>query len=457
MAGGYVIAGAGVAGLAAAETLRNLDPDAQVTVVGDEQPYSRMVLPYWMEGRIPESAVETGSGGYFAERGIGARFGEGVASVDTGAKQLGLASGATLDYDALLLASGSHAARPPIPGADGDRVLALWTRDDARSFLEAPHREVAIVGAGFIAATILDAVVKGSGKLHLVEIEPQILPHMVDASAAALVEAHLREKGVEIHAGTEVKAIEDAGGRKRLSLSSGASLDVDVVIVATGIRPNLAFLEGSGIETDLGVLVDGRMQSSAAGVFAAGDVAQGPVLHHDERRVHAIQPTAVDHGRVAAANMLGHDVVYEGSLLMNIVATQGLEMASFGLWEAASLQTTVVENVQRRIYRKYVWQDDRLVGGILVGPTHAMTGQNDVGMLKGLVQTGVALGPWKDYLQETPLDLRRVFVASGAPEQLAGSTLLSGRASLGGGFRFRRLPARRPRSAHHAAIVADSP
>jgi NAD(P)H-nitrite reductase large subunit len=229
------------------------------------------------------------------------------------------------------------------------------------------------------------------------------------------------------------------------------------VILATGIRANLDFLEGSGVETDAGILVDGRMQSSAAGLYAAGDVAQGPVLHLSERRVHAIQPTAVDHGRIAAANMLGHDVVYEGSLLMNIVATQGLEMASFGLWEGQGLETTQVENSKRRTYRKYVWQDDRLVGGILVGPTHAMSGQNDVGMLKGLVQTGVELGPWKQYLQESPLDLRRVFVASGAAKQLAESTLLSGRASLGGGFRFKRLPARRPRKSHHAAIVADSP
>lgn len=457
MAKNNVIVGAGVAGLAAAETLRSLDANCGITIVGSEAPYSRMVLPYWMEGRIEEAAIETGSAEYFAEHAIETRLGTGVASIDSAAKQLKLTDGESLGYDALLLATGSHAARAPIPGAESDGVLALWTRDDARSFLEGPHREVAIVGAGFIASTILDAVVKQSERLHLVEIEPQILPRMVDTTAASLVESHLRDRGVLIHTGSEVKAIDDVGRRKRLALSSGESLEVDVVILATGIRPNLGFLAGSGVETDVGVLVEGRMRSNVEGIYAAGDVAQGPVLHLSERRVHAIQPTAVDHGRVAAANMLGHEVVYEGSLLMNIVATQELEMASFGLWEGQGLEATQVENARGRVYRKYVWDDDKLVGGIFVGPTHAMSGQNDVGMLKGLVQTGVPLGPWKQYLQEAPLDLRRVFVASGAAKLLAESTLLSGRASLGGGFRFGRLPPRRPRSQHHAAVVANAP
>ena len=457
MSSNFVIVGGGVAGIAAAETLRGLDTDCGIQLVGSESPYSRMVLPYWMEGRIDEAAIETGAADYFEGRGIDARFGSAVARVDPAGKQLTLAGGETLDYDALLLATGSHAARAPIPGAEGRQVIALWTREDARAFLEGSHREVVIVGAGFIASTILDAVVKQADKVHLVEVESRILPRMVDSAAAALVEAHLREKQVEIHVGVEVTSIEDAGARKRLLLSDGAAIDADVVILATGILPNLDFLEGSGIETELGVLVDGRMRSSEQGVYAAGDVAQGPVLHHEERRVHAIQPTAVDHGRVAAANMLGNDVVYEGSLLMNIVATQGLEMASFGLWAGEGRETTVVSNERGRVYRKYVFEEDRLVGGILVGPTHALSGQNDVGMLKGLVQTGVSLGPWCDYLKQNPLDLRRVFVASGAASQLAGSTLLSGRASSGGGFRFGRLPARRPRSPHHAAIVADSP
>lgn len=451
-----VIAGGGVAGQAAAETLRQLDSDAAITLVGSETPYSRMVLPYYMEGRIPEQAVFTGDDAWYGEQRIETRFGEGIAAVSPGERRVTLSTGDVLDYDALLLATGSGSVRAPIPGADGPGCLDLWTLDDARAFLSGPHGEVAIIGAGFIASTILDAVVSRSDQVHLLEIEDQILPRMIDATGAALIERHLRERGIELHTGTEVKAIEDTGARKRLTLSSGASLEVDVVIFATGIRANLAFLEGSGIETDVGILVDERLSTSAEGVWAAGDVAQGPVLHLAERRVHAIQPTAVDHGRVAAANIAGADVRYEGSLLMNVVAVQGIEAASFGLWEAGDRETTTAQNASG-VYRQYVWEDDRLVGGILVGPTHGLSGLNDAGMLKGLVQTGVALGPWRAYLEENPLDLRRAYIASGATQQLLGSSLLAGRATSDSGFRFQRPAPRRARSPHHATLVKGAP
>ena len=456
MARRCVIAGAGVAGLAAAETLRQLDSEATITVVGDEVPYSRMVLPYFMEGRIEEQAVFTGDDAWFAELRVETRFTETLAAIDPVAQRATLTGGDTLDYDALLLATGSGSVRAPIPGAELEGCIDLWNLEDARGFLSGPHREVAIIGAGFIASTILDAVVKQADRVHLLEIEGQILPRMVDARAAALIEAHLRDRGVDLHTGTEVKAIERAGGRSRLSLSSGGSLEVDVVIFATGIRPNLAYLEGSGVESDAGILVDGRLRTNVAGIWAAGDVAQGPVLHHPERRVHAIQPTAVDHGRVAAADIAGADVQYEGSLLMNVVAIQGIEAASFGLWEEGDRDVTRVESASG-VYRKYVWEGDSLVGGVLVGPTHGMSGLNDAGMLKGLVQTGVPLGPWRAYLEENPLDLRRAFVASGAAQQLLGTTMLAGRIASGGGFRFQRPKPRRPRSPYHATLVKGAP
>jgi len=457
MARRCVIAGAGVAGLAAAETLRQLEADAAITVVGDEVPYSRMVLPYYMEGRIEEGAVFTGDDAWFGELDIETRFGHGLASLDPSAHRVTLSDGDTLEYDALVLATGSGSVRAPIPGADAEGCIDLWNLEDARAFLTGPHREVAIIGAGFIASTILDAVVKRADRIHLLELEPQILPRMVDGNAAALIEAHLRHRGIDLHTGTEVKAIERTSGRSRLGLSSGAQLDVDVVIFATGIRPNLAFLEGAGIETDAGILVDGRLRTNVAGIWAAGDVAQGPVLHHRERRVHAIQPTAVDHGRVAAADISGADVRYEGSLLMNVVAVQGIEAASFGLWEEADHEVTRIESPSGGLYRKYVWDGDVLVGGVLVGPTHGMSGLNDAGMLKGLVQTGVSLGPWRGYLEENPLDLRRAFVASGAAQKLLETTLLTGRVAAGGGFRFRRPKPRRARSAHHATLVKGAP
>ena len=315
-----------------------------------------------------------------------------------------------------------------------------------------------IVGAGFIAFTILDAIAARSDRVTILEIEDRVLPNMLDEKSSALMAEHLKQLGIEVCTGARLEGIEQLTGTRRLRLSDGSDLECDAVVISTGVAPNVEFLQGSGIELGkgrgAGVLVDERLQTSAECVYAAGDVAEAADLQTGERRVHAVQPTAVDHGRVAAANMAGVDVRYAGSLIMNILAAQGLEACSFGDWRGADRETNVVESPANGIYRKYTWDDDVLVGGILVGPSAALTGANDVGMLKGLIQTGLRIGPWKAYLEENPMDLRRVYTASGATEKLLESNLLTGRASVGGGYRFPALPAIRKRSSHHETLLS---
>ena len=452
----HLIVGAGPAGLAAAETLRALDPGCAIALVCDEAPYARMVLPYVVAGRIEERAAATADGSWLAALGVEAHLGRRVRRVEPAAHRVTLDDGAQLSYDRLLIATGSRAARPALPGIDLPGVLPFWTLDHARAYLGAPHRETAIVGGGFIAFTVLDGVVARSERVTLLEREPQVLPRMLDAPAAGIVAARLRARGVEVRTEASLERIEAHGRRKRLHLAGGAPLECDAVLVAAGIQPNVELLDGSGIEVGHGVLVDEHLRTSAPDVYAAGDVAEGPDLLGGDRAVRAIQPTAVDHGRVAAAHMAGHPVAYRGSLVMNVVAVQGLEAASCGRWDRRS-NATVVENAAGGVYRKYVWEEDRLVGGILVGPNAAVAGTNDAGMLKGMIQTGGRLGPWRQWLEESPLELRRAFLASGAAEALLSETLLTGRASAGGGFRWPRIAPRRPRSPHHATLVTGAP
>jgi len=452
----HVIVGAGPAGLCAIETIRALSRDARITLVCDEPPYARMVLPYYMAGEVERAHLSTGDESWFRDLNVETVFGRRVSRVDPGSHQLTLDDDSTLAYDRLLLATGARTRAPAIEGCEGPGVLALWTLADAGEFLAAEKRDVVIVGAGFIAFTILDAVAGRADTLRFVEIESQVLPRMLDAVGAGLVESRLAERGIPVHKGVSVQRIEQAGSRRVLHCSNGERLECDLVILATGIRANLEFLEGSGVETGDGIRVDDHLRTNAPDVYAAGDVASGPDLMGGEARVQAIQPTAVDHGRVAGANMAGLDVEYSGSLTMNVVAAQGIEACSFGRWQESG-DTVQVHNPVNAVYRKYVFDDDRMVGGALVGPTAAVSGLNDVGMLKGLIQTGVALGPWKAYLEENPLDLRRVFVASGAARALLDWNLLSGRVSEGGGYRAQKLPPVRGRSPHHATLVSHAP
>ena len=159
MAKRHVIVGAGPSGQNAMETIRALDADAAISLVCDEPAYARMVLPYFVEGKIAEPAVKTGDDVWFKQLGVTTHFGRRVTSVDTGASRIALDDGSSLEYDRLLLATGSRAAAPAIEGIDGPGIVNMWTLDDARNYLAATHTETVVVGAGFIAFTMLDAIV----------------------------------------------------------------------------------------------------------------------------------------------------------------------------------------------------------------------------------------------------------------------------------------------------------
>ena len=425
----HVIIGAGPAGVAAAETVRAIEGDAaHIVLISDEPAYARMVLPYYLAGEISEPHVLTGDVDYFAALGVQSVSGR-VQRIDTEARTVILAEGTSYPFDTLLIATGSSAQRPPIEGVDQDGVHTFWTLDDAKQVMAKAQGtpQTVLVGAGFIGFIVLNAMAKLGWNLTVVEAETRVLPRMLDAQGAAAVEDWLTDRGVTVHTGAQVQRVARNGEGLDLTLRSGTGMAADLVILATGIRPNLAFLEGSGIHIDGGVVVNDRMQTNVPGIYAAGDVAAGPNLLDGAPAVHAIQPTAVDHGRIAGANMAGRETRYPGSLLLNVLDVIGLHCASFGRWQTEPPEepaVTTVWNPTRPLYRKYVWEADRMVGALFVGPIDDVTMLNDVGMAKGLIQTRQPLGNWADYLRETPTDLRRTYVATGTAQRLVNRTLL---------------------------------
>jgi NAD(P)H-nitrite reductase large subunit len=287
-----------------------------------------------------------------------------------------------------------------------------------------PGSHVVMVGAGFIAFTILNAVLTLGAKLTIVEIAPQILPRMIDREGAAIVEGWLTKHGVQVRTGATLTGVDQARGKRRLTFEAGRALEADVVIMATGIRTNLDWLAGSGIQVNRGVVVDDHLRSSTPNVYAAGDVAEGRDLVTGAADVHAIEPTAMEHGRVVGANMAGRDVAYRGSLLMNILDVCHLDVASFGRWDDPAAEVVVGRRADRQGYRKLLFHDDRLTGAMIVGRADDVWTTNDVGMLKGLVQTGVALGRWRDHLRRNPFDVKPAFIASRTTGRLIPQTVL---------------------------------
>ncbi|HEY7521557.1 MAG TPA: FAD-dependent oxidoreductase [Methylomirabilota bacterium] len=427
MATRHLIIGGGTAGMNAMRTIREEEREpSEITLVTAERPYSRMVLPYYLDKSIAESHVFTASAAQLAKWNVKTHIGRRATALDVKLNTCTLDDGTRIEYDDCLIATGSSAVRAPVPGADLPGVHSFWTLDEARGVIAGIQRgtHVVMVGAGFISFTILNSILSLGAKLTIVELAPRILPRMVDATGAELVESWLKAHGVAIRTNVKLTRIEDAKGKKRLKFSAGPEIACDAVIMATGIKTNLEWLKGAGIDIRQGIVVDERLRSNVPNVYAAGDVAEGRDLISGGPAVHAIEPTAQEHGRVVGANMAGKSIAYKGSLIINIVEVCHLDAASFGAWDDPRAATVSALKNDRNAYRKLLFTGDRLTGAIIIGRSNDIWTTNDVGMLKGLVQTGVPLGRFKDYLETNPFDVKTAFIASKTTSTLLPETVL---------------------------------
>ena len=415
----YVIIGAGPAAVAAAEKLRVLDEDGQITMVGSQpqQPYSRMAIPYYLTGKIEESGTYLRrSPNHFESHRIELVHGE-VTTVDAAGHKVMLNDGSAIDYDKLLIATGAEPIIPPVDGMDDSRVQQCWHLEDAERIIELakPGARAVQVGAGFIGCIILESWVLREVDLTVVEMGPRMVPRMLGEKAGNLLKTWCESKGVTVHTGTTVETIESTQNELNVVLNNGEAYPADVVIVSTGVKPNVGFLQDLDIKIDQGIEVDEFMQTSISDVYAAGDCAQGLDFSTGETAVHAVQPTATEHGRVAATNMAtNNSFSYKGSLNMNILDTLGLVTSSFGAWEGVDgSDSAEIYNPDNYQYINLQFKDDVLVGANTVG-YHA-----HLGVLRGLIESRVPLGVWKERLKKNPVGLMEAYI--GVTQEVAGS------------------------------------
>ncbi len=406
----YLIAGAGPAAIAAAERLRELDSDGEITLIGaqSQPPYSRMAIPYFLTGKVGEEGTYLRrSSGHYKDKRINLVHGE-VVCVDASAHQLILADGQQFNYDKLLLATGAEPIIPPVPGMDDPRVQQCWHLEDAKKIIELakPGARAVQVGAGFIGCIILESWVLREVDLTVVEMGPRMVPRMLGDKAGSLLRSWCESKGVTVHTSARVKAIESSTQELQVILDNGEICLADVVIVSTGVKPRVAYLAGSDITVDQGIVIDEYMRTSAPDVYAAGDCAQGLDFSTGQTAVHAVQPTATEHGRVAAANMAtDNTLAYKGSLNMNVLDTLGLITCSFGAWEGvAGGDSAEMYNPDNYQYINLQFKDDVLVGANSVGY------HSHLGVLRGLIETQIPLGSWKARLQANPILLADAYV-----------------------------------------------
>ncbi len=363
-----VIIGTGPAGITAGETLRKLDPAGTVVALSTEPfaPYSPPAMAdHFLTGR-DETLYWKGQD-ITRHLGVEERRETAVQALDVYDREVVLADGGRIPYEALIIASGSR-LYAPLEGGDLPGVYDFKSLTRATEMIGLVRRGEAhsaiIVGNGFIGIEL--ALVLADLKVDVTVIgrRPWIMPRVLDPETSRIAEAALRSRGVQLRLGVEAQAFVGGPSVLGVRLAGGEVITADLYIAATGVKPHVEFLSGSDVAAHWGIRVDDRLQTSAAGVFAAGDVAEAADWMTGEHYVHAIFPNAVAQGRIAAMNALGRGIVYDGAEAMNSLKHLGVPIVAMGTIEKPD---EVLRHQDRGGLRSIYLRGDRIVGAQLAG------------------------------------------------------------------------------------------
>ncbi len=404
----YLIVGSSHAALEAAAAIRMIDAVGTLTLLTRDkhQPYSPTILPYIVSGRSQPDNVRLRDAAYFRDNAMTFVPGAEIASVDPVHSTVCLLSGETWQYERLLIATGAAPSLPPVKGLADVPFHVLRSMDDAVALKQAMAKATSalVLGAGLIGMHAAENMAKAGIKVTVVELQPHALSTYFEPKASTIIERAFTTHGVRMLMGRTLASVARAGERMSAKLDDNAIVDADLLLVCTGVKPNIGFLKGSGIETNAGILVDDRMRTHVANVWAAGDVVQARGFWGD-KVVNGILPNAVEQGRIAGADMADDAGVqpFPGAVPLNTYSFFGQQAISVG--RSGGDGNEVAEAGSGASYRHIVLKDGRLVG---------------ISTINDFVDAGIM---WQLILRRTDLSaVKQAFIAN---PQLTGRQLMS--------------------------------
>ena len=361
----YVVIGASAAGISGAKTLRELDKDAEIILVSkDENVYSRCILHHYISNHRDVEALNFTGKNFFEDNNITWIKGVEVKSLNDDVQTLELSNGESLSYDKLLVCSGASAFIPPVEGLrEANNVVGLRNLDDAILIKEQATKvkNVVVLGAGLVGIDAVSGLLGQGLNISLVEMSNKILPLQLDKHASDVYEKKFIEEGVSLK--LDVKAerllLDENNNPKALVLNTGEEIPCELVVVATGVRSNVAFMENSNVECDrFGLIIDAKGKTNVENIYGAGDVTGR----------NPIWPTAVKEGIIAAHNMLGKEMImtdfFGSKNTMNFV---GIATMSLGMVEPADETYIVETKIDADNYKKIIHKDGKIYGAIIQG------------------------------------------------------------------------------------------
>lgn len=369
----YVILGNGAAGLSAAKAIRERDKTASVVMVSNEpySTYNRPMLTKSMVAELDAAEIAVGPESWYEENKVIQVLGKQVVGIDTETKEVILDDGTKLMYTKLIYALGSECFIPPISGADKPEVVAIRRMSDIEKIekMMANVKDVVVIGGGVLGLEAAWEFRKAKKNVNVLELAPQIMGRQLDQGASELLTQISEKQGIEIHVGVQISSIEGDGHVTGVKLGDGRVFPADLVIVSAGVRANTALAKEAGIAINRGIVVNEKMETSAADIYACGDCAEYEGINY------AIWPQALEQGKVAGANAAGEALEYttvSAGLSFHGMNTSLYAIGDNGKNPDLIYRTVEFKDMVRMQYEKYYFLNNRLCGVILIGDTSKM-------------------------------------------------------------------------------------
>lgn len=361
----YLIIGNGTAAVGAVEGIRSVDKAGSITVISKEpyKAYCRPLISYYLEGKAKEEKIGYRSEDFYIKNDCKLLLGETAKSVDPETKTVVLESGSTIEYEKLLIASGSS---PFIPGFEGletvPKKYTFMTLDDAFALEKAVDNSsrVLIVGAGLIGLKCAEGLKDRVGSITVCDLAPRVLSSILDEETAEEVAKHLETNGIKLMLGDTAVSF---NGSKAV-MKSGCEVEFDVLVIAVGVRPNIGIFKDAGGQCGRAITVGTNMTTSLPDIFAAGDCTESFDISSESVKIMALMPNAFMQGRCAGINMAGGENDFTQAIPMNSIGFFGLHAMSAGSY-------TGEEQVVRseKGIKKFFMENGYLKGFIIIGDT----------------------------------------------------------------------------------------
>lgn len=362
--GHLVVIGGGIAGISALEAFRKATQTGTVTLITDEGelPYYRLNLTRFLAGEIEEKDLPIHEQAWYAENKIDLKLGVEVQGIKPEDGKVRIADG-ELAYDTLILSAGAHPFVPPFPGVGLKGVTSLRTVNDARQIREAAQqgKRCVVIGGGILGLEAAGALAMQKADVTLLEGHEWLMPRQLNRKAGDRLQRHAEGLGVKIRKCARTKEIAGTDCVSEVRLEVGESIPAEMVIIATGIRPNTWLARRAGLEVNKGVVVDNFLTSSNDAILAAGDIAEHRGILYGDWFASQTQ------GTIAGANAAGTKTEFDGIPRSNKLKVLGLDMLSIGTFEAPDGSYHVVESETDDAYRRFVFRDACMVGAVLIG------------------------------------------------------------------------------------------